>query len=183
MKKLFPYVKDFFKRADMLLFTLCFISSIFGIIVIASATHSLPEGSTRYLLVQVASMFIGIGLFVVFTVIDLDIIADKWAAIIVFELFMMLLLLTPLGYADNTGNRAWLRFGFVGVQPAEVVKVAFIVVMSKHISYLKNYKSLSSPLSVAQLVFHLMFILGIIVVISKDMGSALVFLFIFIVML
>ncbi|MEG0876904.1 MAG: FtsW/RodA/SpoVE family cell cycle protein [Oscillospiraceae bacterium] len=167
----------------MLLFTLCFISSIFGIIVIASATHSLPEGSTRYLLVQVASMFIGIGLFVVFTVIDLDIIADKWAAIIVFELFMMLLLLTPLGYADNTGNRAWLRFGFVGVQPAEVVKVAFIVVMSKHISYLKNYKSLSSPLSVAQLVFHLMFILGIIVVISKDMGSALVFLFIFIVML
>ncbi|MEG1165932.1 MAG: FtsW/RodA/SpoVE family cell cycle protein, partial [Oscillospiraceae bacterium] len=155
--------------------------SIFGLVVISSATASF--NSPRFMFVQIVALFIGIVLFVLFTIIDLDIIADKWGAIVVFEIIMMLLLLTPLGYADDTGNRAWLRFGIMGIQPAEVVKVAFIVVMAKHISYLKNYKSLSSPLSVLQLVLHLMFILGLLVAISKDMGSALVYLFIFIVMI
>lgn len=181
MKKLKPYIKDFSKRADMTLFILCLISSIFGIIVIASASASL--GSTRYLIVQIASLIIGIGLFVLFTVVDIDIIADKWPALIVFEVILTLLLLTPLGYADDTGNRAWLRFGFVGIQPAEVIKIPFIIVLARQISYLKNYKNLNSPMSMGQLLMHCAFVIGLIVVVSKDMGSALVFLFIFIVML
>jgi rod shape determining protein RodA len=69
------------------------------------------------------------------------------------------------------------------VQPSEVVKVVFIIVMAKHISYLKNYKNLNSFLSVGQLAVHCFFIVGLIVVVSRDMGSALVFVFIFIMML
>ena len=181
MKKLSPYIKDFAKRADMTLLILCLISSVFGIIIIASASASL--GSARYLIVQIASLLIGLGLFVLFTVVDIDIIADKWAVLIVFEAVLVLLLLTPLGYADNTGNRAWLRFGFVGVQPAEVIKIPFIIVLAKQINYLKNYKSLNSAVSVGQLLLHCGLTIGLIVVVSKDMGSALVFLFIFIAML
>ena len=181
MKKLKPYIKDFVKRADMTLLILCLISAIFGIVVIASASASL--GSTRYLIVQLASLLIGLVLFVLFTVVDIDIIADKWAILIVFEVILTLMLLTPLGYADNTGNRAWLRFGFVGVQPAEVIKIPFIIVLAKQVAYLKNYKSLNSVFSVGQLLLHVAFILGLIIVVSKDMGSALVFLFIFVVVL
>lgn len=183
MKKFKPQIKDFFKRADMLLLSLCIVCSIFGLIVIASASASLEEGSSRYLIVQTASMFIGIGLYIMFTVIDVDVFADKWAVLVLFEIFLIALLLTPLGKGDNTGNHAWLRFGFVGVQPTEVVKIAFIIVLAKHISYLKTYKNLNSPMSVAQLSVHCMLIIGYIVVISKDMGSALVYLFIFIIML
>lgn len=181
MKKLKPYMKDFVKRADMTLLILCLISAVFGIVVIASASASL--GSTRYLIVQVASLFIGLGLFVLFTVVDIDIIADKWAVLIVFEIVLTLLLLTPLGYADNTGNRAWLRFGFVGVQPAEVIKIPFIIVLARQVAYLKNYKSLNSVFSIGQLLLHVAFVLGLIIVVSKDMGSALVFLFIFVIVL
>jgi len=181
VKKLKPYIKDFVKRADMTLLILCLISAIFGIVVIASASASL--GSTRYLIVQLASLLIGLVLFVLFTVVDIDIIADKWAILIVFEVILTLMLLTPLGYADNTGNRAWLRFGFVGVQPAEVIKIPFIIVLAKQVAYLKNYKSLNSVFSVGQLLLHVAFILGLIIVVSKDMGSALVFLFIFVVVL
>ncbi len=165
----------------MTLLILCLVSSIFGIVMIASASASL--GSTRYLIVQISSLLIGIGLFVLFTVVDIDIIVDKWAVLIVFEVVLVLLLLTPLGYADNTGNRAWLRFGFAGIQPAEVVKIPFIIVLAKQLNYLKNYKNLDSPISVGQLLLHFAFIVGLIVAVSKDMGSALVFLFIFIIML
>ncbi len=181
MKKLQPYIKDFLKRADMLLFTLCMICSVLGIVVISSAAASL--GSPRYVLVQSVSLLFGIGLFILFTVVDVDIIVDKWPVIIIFETLLVLLLLTPLGYADNTGNRAWLRFGFAGIQPAEVNKVLFIMVLAKQIDYLKNYKNLNSPISIGQLLLHCMYIIGLIVIISKDMGSALIYLFIFVIML
>lgn len=183
MKKLFPKIKDFVGRADMVLFSLCMICSVFGLVVIHSATSSFSGGSAQYMIVQTACLFLGIGLFVLFTIIDIDIFADKWAILVVFEVFLVLLLLTPLGYADDTGNRAWLRMGFMGIQPSEVVKVMFIIVMAKHISYLKSYKRLDSVMSVAQLMLHCLFIVGLIVAVSKDMGSALVFIFIFIVML
>jgi len=166
----------------MTLFVLCLISSIFGIIVIASASASLA-GSARYIIVQVASLIIGIGFFVLFTVVDIDIIADKWSALVVFEIVLVLLLLTPLGVADNTGNRAWLRFGFVGVQPAEVIKIPFIIVLARQISYLKSYKNLNSVVSVGQMLLHCGFVIVLIVAVSKDMGSALVFLFVFVIML
>lgn len=166
----------------MTLLILCLVSSIFGIVVIASASASL-QSPARYLIVQIASLLIGIGLFVLFTVLDIDIITDKWAALIVFEVVLVLLLLTPLGFADNTGNRAWLRFGFVGVQPAEVIKVVFIIVLAKQLSYLKNYKNLNSVFSITQLLIYCGFTIGLIVVVSRDMGSALVFFFIFAVML
>lgn len=181
VKKFKPHIKDFMKRADILLLSLCIICSVFGLIVISSAAASL--GSSRYMIVQTSSIIIGIGLFIIFTIIDVDVFADKWAVLVLFEIFLIALLLTPLGKGDNTGNHAWLRFGFVGVQPTEVVKIAFIIVMAKHISYLKTYKSLNSPMSVGQLVVHCMLIIGYIVLITKDMGSALVYLFIFIVMM
>ena len=182
MKKLSPYIKDFIKRADMTLLILCLVSAIFGIVVIVSASASL-QSPARYLIVQIVCLLIGLTLFVLFTVLDIDIITDNWAALVAFEVVLVLLLLTPLGFADNTGNRAWLRFGFVGVQPAEVIKVVFIIVLAKQLSYLKNYKNLNSVFSVGQLLIYCGFTIGLIVVVSKDMGSALVFLFIFAIML
>ena len=183
MKRLSPYIKDYVKRADMLLLTLCVVCAVFGIVVIASATATLDGGSTRYLIVQIASLILGIFFYALFTVIDVDALAERWPALITFEVISILLLLTPLGYADNTGNRAWLRFGFVGVQPAEIDKIIFIIVLAAQINYLKNYKNLNSPLSVLLLLVNCLFSIGLIVGISKDMGSALVYLFIFLIML
>lgn len=183
MKKLSPYIKDYVRRADMFLFILCVISAVFGIVVISSATATLDGGSTRYLIVQTASLILGIIAYALFTVIDIDALAERWPALVAFEVITILLLLTPLGYADNTGNRAWLRLGFVGIQPAEIDKIVFIIVLAAQISYLKNYKNLNSPLSVLLLLLNCLFSIGLIVGISKDMGSALVYLFIFIIML
>jgi rod shape determining protein RodA len=149
--------------------------------VISSAAASL--NSPRYVIVQVVSFIIGIALYLLFTILDADILADKWPMLVAFEIVLTLLLLTPLGYADDTGNRAWLRFGFIGIQPSEVNKILFIIILAKQISYLKNYRNLNAPFSVAQMLLHFIFVIGLIVLITKDMGSALVYLFIFVVML
>ena len=182
MKKAMPYIKDFFKRADMVLFTLCFICAVFGIVMISSATATSKNGNLSYIFVQTFAMMIGIGLFVVLTVLDIELLTDKW--ILLFAVSMiLLLLLVPFGEDDGTGNKSWIRFLGIGIQPSEIVKVIYVALMAKHISYLKEYKSLNHVLSVAQLVVHFMIPFAMIVIISGDLGSALIFFFIFVVML
>ena len=174
MKKFFSVAGEFFRRADMFLFFLCLICSVFGLVVIASATATTEDGSAHYVLIQTVALLIGIFLFVLLTVIDIDIIADKWP-ILVFVSLALLLLLIPFGIADNTGNKSWIRFGPIGIQPSEIVKVIYIVLMAKYITYLKEYKNLNHALSVLQLVAAFLIPFGMVVVISGDLGSALIF--------
>ena len=182
MKKILPFLKEFVSRADMVLFTLCLIASVFGIVMIGSATATSKSGSAGYVLVQTAALLIGIGLFMLLTVLDVDLIADKWPILVALSA-LLLLALIPFGVEGGTGNKSWIRFFGIGIQPSEIVKVIYIVLMAKHISYLREYKSLNHVFSVAQLVVHFMLPFAMVVVISSDLGSALIFLFIFVVML
>ena len=179
LKTKMAIVREFLKRADMLLFILCLAASVMGLVAISSATRTM---GTSYIYVQSFALVIGVVLYFVFTLIDADIFADQWPLLLVAEFGLIALLLTPLGYKDDTGNRAWLRFLGIGIQPAEVVKVIYIVLTAKHLTYLKEYRNLSSPLSVFQLVGHLLLLFGMYMVISSDLGNALVFFFVFVVM-
>lgn len=181
MKKALNLARDFVRRADMVLLILCLTCAVFGLVVISSAVQSYGDAG-KYVLVQTAALFIGLGLFVALTIIDIDIIADKWPLLFLFDTAFLLLLI-PFGYSDNTGNTGWLRFLGIGIQPSEVVKVVYIVLMAKHVSYLKEYKNLNSVLSIGQLGIHFLFMFGLIIFVSSDLGSALVYLFIFAVML
>lgn len=116
------------------------------------------------------------------TVLDVDVLADKWQILCAFNV-VFLLLLIPFGVSDNTGNTGWLRFFGIGIQPTEVVKLAFIIILAKQISYLKEYHDLNSVWSVAQLAGHFVLLFGLILVVSSDLGSALIFFSIFLVML
>ena len=144
MKKITAAAKEFFRRADMFLLVMAILCAVFGIVVISSATAS--YGSPKYVIVQTASLFLGIFAFVVMTVLDIDILADKWLLLCVFNV-VFLLLLIPFGVSDNTGNTGWLRFFGIGIQPTEVIKITFIIILAKQISYLKECHNLSSPSS------------------------------------
>lgn len=178
MKLKLSDVRGFLKRADVLLFFLCLAASVMGLVAISSATRSMGQS---YIYVQSLALIIGVVLYFLFTLIDADIFADQWPLLLVAEV-VLILLLAIVGSEDDTGNRAWLRFLGIGIQPAEVIKVIYIVLTAKHLTYLKEYRSLSSPLSVFQLVAHLGFLFALYMVISGDLGNALVFFFIFLVM-
>ena len=171
MKKVMSYAKEFFHRADIFLLVMGLICAIFGIVVISSATASYH--SAKYVIVQSASLILGVIAFVVMTVLDVDVLADKWQILCAFNV-VFLLLLIPFGVSDNTGNTGWLRFFGIGIQPTEVVKLTFIVILAKQISYLKEYHDLNSVWSVAQLAGHFVLLFGLILVVSSDLGSALI---------
>ena len=179
MKRAFPYLKTFFKRADMLLFSLALVAALLGIVMIYSATRSL--NSNADVITQAFSLLIGIGLFVLFTIIDIDIITDHWLPVLIFSVVVILALI-PFGSVVN-GSKAWIHFLGVSIQPTEIVKVTFIVLLAKQISYRKEYGNLNAPLSMLQILAHFLLFFGLVVVVAGDLGSALVFFFIFLVML
>ena len=182
MKKFLPQLRDFVRRADMFLFIMSVICSVYGIVVIASATQSYTNGSAQYVIVQTLALVLGILLFIIMTVIDVDIFAQHW--IWLYGLSAALLIsLIFFGAQSDTGNNGWLRFFGIGIQPTEIVKLAFIIVLAKQLSYLKEYKNLNSVTSVAQIVGHFILMFGPILVTAQDLGSALVYFFIFAVML
>ena len=55
--------------------------------------------------------------------------------------------------------------------------------MAKHMVYLKTRRELNSFASVAQLALHFIVMFGVIIVITRDLGSALVYFFIFAIMM
>jgi rod shape determining protein RodA len=173
----------FFREADMFLLIFAVLSSVYGIILINSITRNFPPGGNE-VYVQIGAMTIGFGLFVVFSYIDIDIIADKSKLIFVFSILLIsTLLIWGVGGDEIHGRRAWLRFLGIGIQPAEITKVPFIIIIARMIATFREQRTLNSFLSVLQIfiVFAIMF--GFVLIVSEDMGTALVYLGILVIML
>jgi rod shape determining protein RodA len=166
----------FLREADLVLLVLSIFSSVYGVILISSATANFgTEGREVY--VQIGALLLGIALFVLFSYIDIDIIADKsWLLYIFSMLFIFTLYFWGEGEQD-WGNRAWLRFLGIGVQPAEVVKVTFAIIIAKMIVNYKERKSLNSIISLMQILFVFGSIFVLIIWVSADLGSAIIFVF------
>jgi len=160
------------------------VSTVYGLILIYSATLSDSACPRQYVIVQLAAMAIGIFLFVIFSIIDIEIIADRWKWLLAFNiLFIGILIFVGTG-STEVGSRSWIRFGPIGgIQPAEVVKVTFIILLAKQMHHLKEYKDLNSFFSIAQLAVHFGLMFLLVLVAAQDLGTALVYLFIFAAML
>ena len=179
MKNFFASFKRYLQRSDTFLLVLCLISTAYGMVLISSAIRY--TGSMRPLYVQIGATVIGLGLYFLFSVVDIDIISTRWRGLTLFGLVLIASLIW-LGDARG-GNKAWIRFAGIGIQPAEFVKIIFIITMAHLMSRFAERDALSRPLSVVILGALWLVHFGLIIAVSGDTGSALVYLFIFIVML
>ena len=179
MKKLANRLLDIFKKGDMILLALCVIASIFGIVMIYAATYI--EGNTRMIVIQTGSLLAGILVYLGMTALDIDILAGQRTLLFLFNTLFLAMLLV-WGIEGSTGNRSWLHFSFLpfNIQPAEVCKLTYIIILAKTMSVHRNH--VSSLRCVPVLTGHMLFIVAEIVFISKDMGVALIFVFIFLIM-
>ena len=179
MRKIIAALGEFLRKADMLLLALCVVATAFGIVVISSTTAWM--GARRFVLIQSAALLIGIVLYIVFTLIDIDIIAERREVLLVFNILFISTLFI-WGVQGTTGNRSWLSFSWLpfSIQPAEICKITFIIILAKTMSIYRN--RVSSPLSVLQMTALLAIMVGLILAASDDAGVALPYVFIFIVM-
>ena len=186
IKKLKPYIKQFWDRADVLMLFICVVCSIFGTIMIYRASSSMVAAgwemnTNKQIIVQVFSIFLGVGAYVLLTVIDADLLASQWKFLVAIQV-LLLIALRILGEDDGTGNRAWIRFAGIGIQPSEIIKIIYIIVAARQMTWLKEYRDINSFYSVLQMAGHFVLVFGAIVVVSSDLGSASIILCIFLTM-
>ncbi len=178
LRKIWEIFVGCFRQVDLVLLALCTGTTLFGCLMIASATHY--TGSYKNVVVQLAALCLGIVAYVLMSMLDLAEISKYWKWLLGGSLVLILLLKTPLGM-ESGGNRAWLGVEGIPVslQPAEIVKITFILLLARQLVYLQENRDLKSVPSIAMLGGHLILIVGVYAAVSGDMGSALVFVFVF----
>ena len=169
---------SFTKKFDYSLFVAVIMLSAIGILVLNSATLNMKSGS-RIMMVQTISLLIGIAVALIISAIDYK---DFRTLGLVFYIASIILLVLVLffGTGDNLGSRSWFKFGPISFQPSEVAKIAFIIVVSV---FLERIKEGNNDLkNVIKLIVYSLIPIGL-VIIQKDYGTSMVFIFIFFVML
>ena len=180
MRHYLEELKDFRKKGDIVLLIFCLIVAGFGLICIASATSAEKFGSNfRYLAFQSLAIVLGVTIYIMISSIDLDILSEHRNLLVVFNCFL-LLMLVPFGTDNNTGNRSWLDIPLlpINIQPAEICKITYIVIMGSVMSSHQN--TISTFTSVMHMVVHLVILVGLNMILSKDLGVSLIFVFIFV---
>ena len=181
MRQFFQELRDFPKKGDMILLLLCLITSAFGCVAIASATSAEKFGDSnlKYIIIQLAATLLGVIAYALVSSIDIDAMSERRSWLVAFNC-VLLLLLIPFGTDNHTGNRSWLDIPGVPVmiQPAEICKISYVVIMASVMNAHQN--RISSFPSVMHMALHLGILFGLNMVLSKDAGVSLIFVFIFI---
>lgn len=168
-------LKKYFKQIDLYLIIFALLATAYGILLITSAT--LNKNPMSYVKIQASAACIGLVIFFILSFFDVDSIASLWKPIYVLNLLLIGSLIIFGTGGDQTGNRAWIRFGSVGIQPAELGKILFILSISGHTYSLRE--EIQSIKALLLLSAHALTVIAFIIIVSHDMGTSLVYAMIF----
>lgn len=127
---------DYLKKLDKSLLISVSICAIISILSLYSIYKSqVVEISENQWFIQTISVLIGIISCFVITAIDYHKIANLWFLYVPIALILVGLTFTSLGYGrGNADDIAWIQIGSVSIQPSELLKVAFLLSFSLHLS-------------------------------------------------
>lgn len=165
--------KKLLKNFDYGLLITVLLISIFSIIVILSASHAVETGSYKKVIVQSVAILIGLIALVMVNLIDYNVLS-RFSIFIYIANNIVLLSVLIIGKTSN-GAQSWISIGPVDIQPSEISKIALILTLANmfnNIEEIKNFKELVWPLIHVGIPF-------IIVMLQPDLGTALVFIAIF----
>ncbi len=134
---------------------------------------------TRAFFMQSAMSVAGICAVIFLAALDYEHIVNKYY-IAAFLGSVFIMAVTALFGASIGGNRSWLEFGSLSIQPSEFVKAAYIMTFSKHLSMVKD--TINKPKTLLGLGIHAGIIIGC-VLLGGDLGVALVYMGITVAML
>ena len=167
------YVKQF----DYPLFAAILLLSFIGIAVLKSAIGE--SGLSGTLLKQIMCLAIGILLAVIISAVDYK--DFKTLGIILYIVSIILLALVLVIGREVHGSKSWLKVPIIGVfQPSELAKVAFTVVVPVFFERLKEGQQIGK--NVIKLLIYTAIPI-VLVLLQRDIGTTLVFIFAFVVML
>lgn len=178
MKKYFSLTKRFVAETDKILLLLITAASVFGVMMVHSATRwRLEEGQSiqRDAIVMIIAAVAGIIITLIISAIDYELIMKTWPIIGGFCVALMVItLIFGVAPEERPDSKCWLQFGSFYFQSSELVKIGYLITYSMHLELCKD--NINSLKSIILLGIHALIPIGL-VVLTGDMGSALVFIF------
>lgn len=164
------------KKIDKILFFTSIILSLFGIVMIYSASSIWAEykfnDAFHYLKYQSIFFIVGIIIMLIISKIDYKVYYEKSNLILSICLILLVLVIIPGIGSIRNGSRSWFGIGPFGIQPSEAAKLGLIIFTSKYLSksnkFLKSYKQGVFPiLGITLLIFFL-------IMLQPDLGTGVI---------
>lgn len=177
-------LKKWLDKLDLHLLFIVFLLAIVSFMTL-SAGYEMNFTNENYTYKQVAFYIISIVLFFIITVIDLDIIKNLTYSIYFICLFLLLgiLLFTGSISKEINGALGWYIIGSVSIQPAELMKFAFILMLAKLLDTHQYQKdSLANELFLIGKMVLCLIPIMVILFYYPDLGNMLTHLSIFVCM-
>jgi len=173
-------IKKILTQTDFLLIVITLALSVYGTVMVSSATYTAESTSyfSRDAKVMILALVLGLCVALAVSFIDYDIIL-KLSPIVAVGCVGVMLLLFKFGVSPEGRSDAisWIKIGTLYFQPSEVVKIGFIITFSWHLKKVKN--AISEVRNVIALAIHAAVPI-VLVIATGDMGSALIFIIMFI---
>lgn len=140
--------RKIWQRFDFLLFAVVLLLCVFGVALISSAIAGNPTLEEHP---QRQAVFLGIGLVVLFLVASFD--YHIWTTLSkpFYAVVALLLLFVFIMGGERFGAARWLEAGLVTIQPAELAKIAVILVLaaffSNNIEKINNWMTIGKSLA------------------------------------
>lgn len=173
---MFSIDRRLIKNFDWVTLSIALLISLIGIMTIYSTTRPLGlEEQSLFYIKQLTWLIIGV--FALFFIVSID---YMWISRFSLVLYIFgILLLTAVFVIGRTGMGAqrWLSLGPLSFQPSEFFKILYIIMLSQ---YLTTLKSPLDTVSLFRVFFSITLFPFILLIKQPDLGTALIILLIFI---
>ena len=174
----FRAIWHYIRHTDLYLLVLALCCTGYSLVLIRSATAS--TGSDRYVTIQAAAAGLGVVCFIIASLVDVERLKRYWRLLLILNIAIQLSVIV-LG-KDVGGNRSWIELGAgITIQPGEFGKIFFILTLAAHISFVMSH--LNHWRTLLGLLLHVGTATAAVLIGSSDMGVALSYLFIGIIMI
>ena len=179
MASFFKKLKIFFLNTDKTLWLLTISATVFSVVLIKSMQRTYEY---NYLTSQLLAIILGYILAVIATVIDYERILSLWWLLGGASLILLLLVFFIGINVRGTDDTAWIYLpGGLSFQPSEIVKVFYIITLTKHMQILREKDKLHTLTGVLSLLLHTAIPI-VMIHMQGDDGTVLVFFFVFFIM-
>jgi rod shape determining protein RodA len=166
---------NFFKQFDYLLFIAVLALSVFGLVVLYSATRQMVKGNgDRIFTMQVICMIIGIIVAIVICKIDYTVYKVLGPFMYIGSIILLTIVFT---FPPINGSKSWINVkGLFTFQPAELAKIAFVMIIAYFLERIEEERFARWQNTIKTLLYAMIPIL--LVILQPDLGTCMVFMFI-----
>lgn len=167
MNKIFAPLKS----ADKIILLLVGLLGVISILMLESTVYDGGIVIARPVIIQGISYVLGFMVLVVIQHIDYRYFIGLEKFLYIAAIILLLLVYVPGLGKEQYGSRAWINLGFTTLQPSEFVKILFVLIMA---GYLSEHRDDMTKL-IGVVKAGLVAVPIILVVLKEDLGSALVY--------